>query len=61
MFLLAITFDITSISLFQGHFVRDIGVIGDKLTETKALLIEHDLDVDDFSKAQVMCSYRSVN
>ncbi len=38
---------------FKGHFVRSIGSIGETLTETQALLVEHDIDVTPFSEKQV--------
>lgn len=35
----------------QGHFVRELGVIGDKETENEVLLIEHDVPHHTFSAA----------
>lgn len=35
----------------QGHFVRELGDIGDKETETEVLLIEHDVPHHSFSAA----------
>jgi exosome complex exonuclease DIS3/RRP44 len=37
--------------LFQGHFVRKLGEIGDKDTENEVLLLEHDVPHSDFSEA----------
>ena len=37
----------------QGHFVREIGPLGDVHTDTQALLVEHDIDIAPFSPKQV--------
>jgi exosome complex exonuclease DIS3/RRP44 len=39
-----------SISLPLGHFVKSLGVSGDKETETEVLLLEHDVPFQEFSK-----------
>eukprot|EP00042_Codosiga_hollandica_P053611 m.707459 g.707459 ORF g.707459 m.707459 type:complete len:1226 (-) comp58730_c0_seq11:17-3694(-) len=36
-----------------GHFVRSLGRIGERLTETRSLLVEHDIQVPEFSSAQL--------
>ncbi|CAH0478083.1 unnamed protein product [Peronospora belbahrii] len=38
-----------------GHYVRTLGVIGDKETETNVLLIEHDIPCDQFSDEVMRC------
>ncbi|TDH71365.1 hypothetical protein CCR75_006597 [Bremia lactucae] len=38
-----------------GHYVRTLGVIGDKETETTVLLIEHDIPCDQFSDDVMRC------
>lgn len=38
-----------------GHYVRTLGVIGDKETETNVLLIEHDIPTDQFSDEVMRC------
>ncbi|DAZ98034.1 TPA: hypothetical protein N0F65_004524 [Lagenidium giganteum] len=38
-----------------GHYVRTLGVIGDKETETSVLLIEHDIPCDQFSDEVMKC------
>ncbi|KAH3767392.1 exosome complex exonuclease RRP44A [Pelomyxa schiedti] len=38
-----------------GHFVRDLGVIGDKETESNALLIQHDIPFHPFSDSVLAC------
>lgn len=38
-----------------GHYVRTLGVIGDKKVETDVLLIEHDIPVREFSAAVMAC------
>lgn len=35
----------------NGHFVRSIGQVGDRLTETQVLLLEHDVSFTPFSKS----------
>ena len=35
----------------QGHFVRELGLIGDKETENEVLLIEHDVPHQSFTQA----------
>ena len=37
--------------LFQGHFVKKLGAIGDKDTENEVLLLEHDIPHLSFSVA----------
>ena len=39
----------------MGHYVRTLGVIGDKETETNVLLIEHDIPCDQFSDEVMRC------
>jgi len=41
--------------LFQGHFVRALGPIGDKDTENEVLLLEHDVPHSNFSEAVLSC------
>ncbi len=38
-----------------GHYVRTLGVIGDKETETEVLLIENDINTSPFSPAVHAC------
>ncbi|KAI9907985.1 hypothetical protein PsorP6_002931 [Peronosclerospora sorghi] len=38
-----------------GHYVRTLGVIGDKETETNVLLIEHNIPCDQFSDDVMRC------
>ncbi|OQR89330.1 exosome complex exonuclease RRP44 [Achlya hypogyna] len=38
-----------------GHYVRTLGVIGDKETETKVLLLEHDIPCEAFSDKVLKC------
>ncbi|KAL6756016.1 hypothetical protein V8C86DRAFT_129914 [Haematococcus lacustris] len=38
-----------------GHYVRTLGVIGDKETETEVLLIEHDINTSPFTPAVHDC------
>ncbi|KAI9991819.1 hypothetical protein PInf_017190 [Phytophthora infestans] len=38
-----------------GHYVRTLGVIGDKETETTVLLLEHDIPCDQFSDEVMRC------
>uniref|UniRef100_A0AAV1TS63 RNB domain-containing protein n=1 Tax=Peronospora matthiolae TaxID=2874970 RepID=A0AAV1TS63_9STRA len=38
-----------------GHYVRTLGVIGDKETETNVLLIEHGIPCDQFSDEVMRC------
>lgn len=38
-----------------GHYVRTLGVIGDKETETNVLLLEHDIPTDQFSDEVMRC------
>ncbi|KAF1792815.1 Ribonuclease II/R, conserved site [Phytophthora cactorum] len=38
-----------------GHYVRTLGVIGDKETETNVLLIEHNIPCDQFSDEVMRC------
>jgi exosome complex exonuclease DIS3/RRP44 len=38
-----------------GHYVKTLGVIGDKETETNVLLIEHDIPCDQFSEQVMKC------
>ena len=38
------------LNLFQGHYVRVLGEIGDKDTENEVLLLEHDIPHSPFSK-----------
>lgn len=42
-------------SLPSGHFVRVIGKIGDKATETEVLLHEHDIETRPFSRKVMQC------
>ncbi len=35
----------------QGHFVKNLGTIGDKETEIEVLLLEHDVPHQPFSQA----------
>ena len=37
--------------MIQGHFVRNLGAIGDKDTENEVLLLEHDVPHLPFSEA----------
>ena len=39
----------------QGHFVRALGKIGDKDTENKVLLLEHDVPHQPFSQSVLAC------
>ena len=39
----------------RGHYVKTIGPIGDKQTETKVLLIEHDIPTSEFSGKVLEC------
>nr|CAB3238058.1 exosome complex exonuclease RRP44-like [Phallusia mammillata] len=39
----------------QGHFVKALGEIGDKDTENKVLLLEHDVAHEPFSQAVLNC------
>lgn len=39
----------------KGHYVRALGPIGDKATESELLLLEHDVPHDTFSKAVMKC------
>jgi exoribonuclease R len=36
---------------FQGHFVKNLGDVGEKETETEVLLLEHDVPHEPFSQA----------
>ncbi|KDO31060.1 hypothetical protein SPRG_22126 [Saprolegnia parasitica CBS 223.65] len=38
-----------------GHYVRTLGTIGDKETETKVLLLEHDIPCEAFSDKVLKC------
>ena len=38
----------------QGHFVRELGPLGQVQTDMQALLVEHDIDVSPFSEKQVI-------
>ncbi|TMW65317.1 hypothetical protein Poli38472_007959 [Pythium oligandrum] len=38
-----------------GHYVKTLGVIGDKETETSVLLIEHDIPTSEFSDEVMKC------
>lgn len=38
-----------------GHYVRTLGTIGDKETETEVLLIENDINTSPFSPAVHAC------
>jgi exosome complex exonuclease DIS3/RRP44 len=35
----------------QGHYVRTVGPIGDRETETEVVLIEHQIPYEPFSQA----------
>lgn len=39
----------------SGHYVRTLGTIGDKETETEVLLIENDINTSPFSPAVHAC------
>ena len=39
----------------QGHYVRTLGVIGDRDTETEVLLLEHDINTTPFTPAVHAC------
>jgi len=39
----------------EGHFVRALGALGEKGTETDALLLEHDVNAADFSADVLKC------
>eukprot|EP00505_MAST-04D_sp_SCG-Rhode-Island_P002029 Stramenopile-MAST_4_protein_2029 len=38
-----------------GHYLKTVGDIGDRETETQVVLIEHDIPTDEFSKAVYAC------
>jgi len=39
----------------SGHYVKELGKVGDKATETEALLIQHDVPFHPFSQNVVAC------
>ena len=39
----------------QGHYVRSLGIIGDRDTETEVLLLENDINTTPFSPAVHAC------
>ncbi|RKP20466.1 mitotic control protein dis3 [Rozella allomycis CSF55] len=39
----------------SGHFVRKLGVAGDRQTETEAILIENDVPFDEFTQSVLDC------
>jgi exosome complex exonuclease DIS3/RRP44 len=39
----------------KGHYVRALGEIGDKTTETEVVLLEHDVPYQEFTKAVINC------
>ncbi|GFH26842.1 uncharacterized protein HaLaN_25061 [Haematococcus lacustris] len=56
------TQEATDVGMYQpdspypaGHYVRTLGVIGDKETETEVLLIEHDINTSPFTPAVHDC------
>ena len=38
-----------------GHYTKTLGVVGDRITETDVLLIEHDIPTREFSSAVMAC------
>ena len=42
-------------SFLAGHFVRTLGDVGDKATETEVLLLEHDVPFTPFSRQVLSC------
>jgi exosome complex exonuclease DIS3/RRP44 len=38
-----------------GHYVRTIGPVGDRATETEVILLEHDIAHDPFTPAVLAC------
>lgn len=45
----------TKVRFPVGHFVRALGSVGDKSTETEVLLIEHDVAYQSFSESVLSC------
>ena len=39
----------------SGHFVRELGAVGDKESETESILMEHDIPYRPFSEAVLKC------
>ena len=46
---------VPTLYVFQGHFVRNLGAIGDKSTENEVLLLEHDIPHHKWSEAVLDC------
>ena len=50
-----LTLTFVVVFVFQGHFVRKLGNVGDKDTENEVLLLEHDVPHSKFSEAVLAC------